>query len=517
MSARSYSDIIRHERERRGMDLSEVSRRLHIRPDILNAIEKGDFDHMPARGYSKSMVRAYARALGLDEQRITDMFLEEVQGHELGISQGRSGARRLSSRSSSSRERVPREDRSALSSRGRQGDARGAGYGERPRSSYGDSREERSYQRPSRSSSRAADAYGHPRSTDFSRSAVDGSRANPVRSGAAESSYRRGSSGFDAQSGSSNASRRYTSATRNRDARAGSREARSNGRDGRRASQQGSSAKSKGSIASAAIGAIPSLFGGRSRQDGKVPRTFSTIGSTPPYAQQGKPSGVAALEGINLALVLAIVAALIIILIVAVIISNGAKQSSEDVPSIPISGLTDTSSPEDEQQAVTALSAPTQVVFAYTVKDGQQAWIEVYLDGSSTATVATVESGPATKEFEVSGTLRFTTANPDGVTCTLDGEEVELVKDSSGGYSYEADFSAYLKQWKADNGVDDAEDSTAATNGSSGASSAATSTRASTNDSSGSATSATTGASARSASSASSAASSSSSKSDSSQ
>lgn len=443
MPARSYSDIIRHERERRGIDLSEMSRRLHIRPDILNSIEKGDFDHMPARGYSKNMIRAYARALGLDERQISDMYLKEVQGHELGSSQryGRSKSRSGSGRQHS-RARVGEDDLPS-SARQMRGETR-----------ITSSRADRSSYRSTYSSG-FDDGIPH--------SSVNGDRGTSSRSRAA------GSRDRDAarSQGRPNSSSSRSQSRRRDDARGSASSASS--RDRRRSASDGRQGRGV-AAAGAAIGSIPSLFGGRSRQEGKVPRSFNTIGSTPPYAQQQrKSSGMMSLEGINLPLVLAIVAALIIVLIVAVVVSNGAKQSTEDVPAIPISGLTDTSSPEDEQLATSTPSIPTQVTFEYTVKDDQQAWIEVYLNGGEEATVATKEIGPKTERFDVTDTLEFRTANPDGVTCTLDGAEVKLEKSTTDEYVYKVSFSDYLKQWKADNGFDDSSSSSAATSSSASA------------------------------------------------
>lgn len=457
MPARSYSDIIRHERERSGVDLAEMSRRLHIRPDILDSIEKGDFDRMPARGYSKNMVRAYARALGLDEKQICDMYLKEVQGHELGgtsrygSSRSRSAFDRPTSQGRSSRTRSASPSRDARADSRRMDSSYGfdSPYQGSRSSRFGDdlrSRDVGSQRGGSGSGSRgrASDAYrsGYGTSARSGRSAGSGDRSRPRRGDGARSQR--------------------------------SQQPRSSSRGSGRSSE--SRQRQPLDAAGAAIGSIPSLFGGRSRQDGRAPRSLSTIGSTPPYAQQPRQSSGLSLEGVNLPLVLAIVAALIIVLIVAVVVSNGAKQSSEDVPAIPISGLTDTSSPEDEQVSVQMPSVPTYVTFEYTVKDDQQAWVEVYLDGSSEATIATKEMGPKTESFDVEGTLKFCTANPDGVTCTVDGEEVDLEKSSTDEYVCTVSFAEYLKQWKADNGYEDSSSSSSSSSSSTSSSSSRSST-----------------------------------------
>ena len=56
----SFGEALAHARERKGLDLSTAARKLRIRPDILRAIEEGDFARMPPRGYTSNMVGACA-------------------------------------------------------------------------------------------------------------------------------------------------------------------------------------------------------------------------------------------------------------------------------------------------------------------------------------------------------------------------------------------------------------------------------------------------------------------------
>lgn len=94
---RSYGDYLREARERKGIDLVSMARVLHIRPDIVGAIENADFNKMPAHGYSKNMVRAYARQMGLDESRISQLYAQERDAFD-GIPSSR-GARPSPARS----------------------------------------------------------------------------------------------------------------------------------------------------------------------------------------------------------------------------------------------------------------------------------------------------------------------------------------------------------------------------------------------------------------------------------
>ena len=78
MAQMKWNEILAAERERKGYDVGTVARRLRIRPDILRAIEDGDFSAMPPRGYTRNMVNAYARLLGLNTTEIVNMYLDEA-------------------------------------------------------------------------------------------------------------------------------------------------------------------------------------------------------------------------------------------------------------------------------------------------------------------------------------------------------------------------------------------------------------------------------------------------------
>lgn len=382
-SDRSYGNILRSERERSGYDLTSMSRRLHIRPDILQAIEASDFDRMPARGYTKNMVRAYARALKLDEQRITNMFLDEMNMHESGVAR-----------------RSPAGPRNSY----------GAGQGHsrrQPNRSY-DGDDDLNRGRQPRSAGRISSRNG--------RELIDPNPARPRNN-------------------------------RSRDPHEAS--SRSRNRQAQNANQGGFGEK----VAMGVGALVGSITQGRGRQDTKVPRNFNTIGSTPPYARTGSSASGSGLASMNLPMVLAVVAAVIVLLIVVVVISNGSKQASEDVPDIPISGLTDTSSPEDGQDATTTDSAPEFAEFTYEVLDGKEAWIEIYEDDESTPSFADTVNGPKKETFEVRDTLTIKTAVPDYIKLTLDGEEVEFERISGSSlYAFTVDFADILNQWNIDHG-----------------------------------------------------------------
>ena len=83
----AFGQLLREGRERKGWDLNQTARRLRIRPDILRAIENNDFANMPPRGYTRNMVNAYAKAVGLNPTEITRMYLDEFQDFTMRASQ----------------------------------------------------------------------------------------------------------------------------------------------------------------------------------------------------------------------------------------------------------------------------------------------------------------------------------------------------------------------------------------------------------------------------------------------
>lgn len=73
----SLGDTLRAERMRRGMDLSTLAAKTKIRRDILEAIERNQFESIPGGAYRPSFLRQYAHALGLDEAEAIAAFHQQ--------------------------------------------------------------------------------------------------------------------------------------------------------------------------------------------------------------------------------------------------------------------------------------------------------------------------------------------------------------------------------------------------------------------------------------------------------
>jgi cytoskeleton protein RodZ len=68
----SIGETLRGERERRNLNLDQVSQELKISARFLQALEEEKFDRLPAGVFAKSFARQYAHLLGLDEDEIAN-------------------------------------------------------------------------------------------------------------------------------------------------------------------------------------------------------------------------------------------------------------------------------------------------------------------------------------------------------------------------------------------------------------------------------------------------------------
>jgi transcriptional regulator with XRE-family HTH domain len=72
------AEILKSAREARGLTLDQVSEITRVRRTFLEALEQAAYDVLPSRAFAIGHVKAYAKALGLDEEALADMFKIEV-------------------------------------------------------------------------------------------------------------------------------------------------------------------------------------------------------------------------------------------------------------------------------------------------------------------------------------------------------------------------------------------------------------------------------------------------------
>src|SRR3990172_1845514 len=70
----SLSERLKRERELRGISLKQISEETRIGVRFLQALEDDRLDVIPGEFYRRSYLRAYARYLGLDEDRALNVY-----------------------------------------------------------------------------------------------------------------------------------------------------------------------------------------------------------------------------------------------------------------------------------------------------------------------------------------------------------------------------------------------------------------------------------------------------------
>lgn len=66
--------LLREERRNRSLELSQVAQKTKLRIHFLEAIEKEAWDELPAPVFVIGFIRAYARAMGLDERHAVELY-----------------------------------------------------------------------------------------------------------------------------------------------------------------------------------------------------------------------------------------------------------------------------------------------------------------------------------------------------------------------------------------------------------------------------------------------------------
>lgn len=81
-----FSEVLVSRRRELGLSISQASKVLKLREDVLQAFEEGDYDHMPQSGYAQGMLSSYSRYLGLNAREVVDLFQEDLYEHTHGTS-----------------------------------------------------------------------------------------------------------------------------------------------------------------------------------------------------------------------------------------------------------------------------------------------------------------------------------------------------------------------------------------------------------------------------------------------
>jgi hypothetical protein len=72
-------ELLRHEREERGLTIEDLWRTTKINRNTLRALEASDALHLPAPIYTRGFVKAYAREVGLNPESTADEYLRWLE------------------------------------------------------------------------------------------------------------------------------------------------------------------------------------------------------------------------------------------------------------------------------------------------------------------------------------------------------------------------------------------------------------------------------------------------------
>lgn len=74
----SLGQELKRERELRGISLSEISDSTKISLRYLRALENDELDILPGQFFTKGIIRAYAKCLGLEEESVLNKYYEDI-------------------------------------------------------------------------------------------------------------------------------------------------------------------------------------------------------------------------------------------------------------------------------------------------------------------------------------------------------------------------------------------------------------------------------------------------------
>jgi len=70
----TVGELLRGEREKKGLSIKEIENAISIRSFYINAIEEGNYNLVPGEVYLKGFIRNYSNYLGLNGQEIVDLY-----------------------------------------------------------------------------------------------------------------------------------------------------------------------------------------------------------------------------------------------------------------------------------------------------------------------------------------------------------------------------------------------------------------------------------------------------------
>jgi cytoskeletal protein RodZ len=90
-SQQQVGDYLRQKREEAGLTEADICAKTRISPAVLKAMETNNYPALPAHAFARGFYALYAKALGLNDERIVNWYGEERRLY-LGATQENSGS-----------------------------------------------------------------------------------------------------------------------------------------------------------------------------------------------------------------------------------------------------------------------------------------------------------------------------------------------------------------------------------------------------------------------------------------
>lgn len=437
----NFGSILKQTREKHGINLDDVARELHVRQDILIAIENSDFAKIPPQGYSKNMVRSYSRLLGLNVNKITNMFLDSEYSYQ--VSKKRESYQKMQDENmrrvpqdsnTLSESRTPRQQIENNRANRQSKNIDNVSVGEQPNSFKRKFHTIRNPYKNTPRSRRELDLGGEIRRGHISTSTKDSTSKDLLYGDDYSSAHKRlearmSANSSDKKSGFSKVARSPFVSNK----KSGIKKRQVIGRyDATQFTDEEN----------------PNFIG--KQQKPKPGYNFMNIYQNKNNAAQSR---------FSIPVVVAIVVVLLIILILVLFLAGKHNEDNKsDVSNLSVTGLTDPekidNSNTENNQASTPKEEPKDVEFKYKVKEGQTCYMEIYENHSSRPTLAREVKSGETNTFKVTDTLKVATTKPNAVEFFVGGNPIEVVDvNKTGVYTYTVDFKKYLEEWKKTNNV----------------------------------------------------------------
>ena len=79
MKTKKIGEVLRDERRRRQVELSDFAQRTRIRHEYLEALENNQFEQLPAATFVKGYIKTYAREFGFDHQPLVALLRRDYK------------------------------------------------------------------------------------------------------------------------------------------------------------------------------------------------------------------------------------------------------------------------------------------------------------------------------------------------------------------------------------------------------------------------------------------------------